>query len=59
MTGAGGVVHVTYMSGEPDYVVDPDVRRFELCGSRSRTAQAGAAVVIIARKMPEEVLTAC
>jgi hypothetical protein len=57
-TPAGGVVHVTYMGGESEYIVDPDVPILAYVAGDRTLLKHGAAVVILAQKAPDGSLSA-
>jgi hypothetical protein len=52
-TAGGGIVHVTYKGGEPEYVVGPDVPVLAYVLADRTLLKNGAAVVAIAVKQPD------
>jgi hypothetical protein len=52
-TGAGGVVHVTYKGGQSEYVVGPEVPILAYVPADRGLLKPGAAVLMLAQKMPD------
>jgi hypothetical protein len=50
--GADGVVHVTYKGGQSEYVVGPEVPVLAYVAADRSLLKAGAAVAMIAHKLP-------